>query len=111
VEPILVFPEPAPPELAQVLDLGGYPWKAVNDDITAQRMAPNAGWSGAVICAYADPERAFALCRTLRRSDNELAPLMILVNGTQLAELEQRGELFEDFCLSPFHPRRHQEIP
>jgi DNA-binding response OmpR family regulator len=30
---------------------------------------------------------------------------MILINGTQLAELEQRNELFEDFCLSPFHPR------
>jgi len=105
MEPILVFPDPAPPELAQVLDLGGYPWKAVNDDITAHRLAPNAGWSGAVICAYADPERAFALCRTLRRSENELAPLMILINGTQLSELEQRDELFEDFCLSPFHPR------
>lgn len=105
MEPILVFPDPAPPELAQVLDLGGYPWKAVNDDITAQRLAPNAGWSGAVVCAYADPERAFALCRSLRRSDNELTPLMILINGTQLGELDQRGELFEDFCLSPFHPR------
>ncbi|MBU6328823.1 MAG: response regulator transcription factor [Acidobacteria bacterium] len=30
---------------------------------------------------------------------------MILVNGTQLGELDDRGELFEDFCLSPFHPR------
>lgn len=105
MEPILVFPDPAPPELAQVLDLGGYPWKAVNDDITAQRLAPNAGWSGAVICATVDPDRAFALCRSLRRGDNELAPLMILVNGTQLGELDDRGELFEDFCLSPFHPR------
>ena len=41
MEPVLVFPDPAPPELAQVLDLGGYPWKAVNDDITAQRIQPD----------------------------------------------------------------------
>jgi DNA-binding response OmpR family regulator len=27
------------------------------------------------------------------------------VNGTQLGELELRDELFDDFCLWPFHPR------
>ncbi|MEA3020969.1 MAG: hypothetical protein QOI47_2493, partial [Actinomycetota bacterium] len=28
MEPLLVFPDPVPPEVAQGLDLGGYPWKA-----------------------------------------------------------------------------------
>ena len=38
MEPLLLFPDPAPPELAQALDLGGYPWKAVADE-----SAANAG--------------------------------------------------------------------
>ena len=29
MEPLLVHPDPPPPELAQALDLGGYAWKAV----------------------------------------------------------------------------------
>ena len=28
MEPLLLFPDPAPPALAQALDLAGYPWKA-----------------------------------------------------------------------------------
>jgi DNA-binding response OmpR family regulator len=34
-----------------------------------------------------------------------LAPLLLLVSGAQLADLELRDDLFDDFCLSPFHPR------
>ena len=29
MEPLLIYPDPVPPELAQSLDLVGYPWKAV----------------------------------------------------------------------------------
>ena len=35
MDPLLVFPT-APPELAQVLDLGGWTWKAVPDLDTAR---------------------------------------------------------------------------
>ena len=31
MEPILLFPDPVPPELAQALDLAGYPWKAASN--------------------------------------------------------------------------------
>jgi DNA-binding response OmpR family regulator len=30
---------------------------------------------------------------------------MVLVSGTQLGDLELRDDLFDDFCLTPFHPR------
>ena len=58
------IPDPPPPELAQALDLGGYPWKAVGDERRRGRgssptTAGPAPWS----CADADPEAAFALCR------------------------------------------------
>jgi DNA-binding response OmpR family regulator len=29
---------------------------------------------------------------------------MLLVGGAQLSDLEHRDELFDDFCLTPFHP-------
>ena len=105
MEPILIFPDPPPPELAQSLDLSGYPWKAASDELAASRIEPENGWGGAIICAYLDPERAFALCRSLRKRDVPLEPLLLLVNGTQLGDLELRDDLFDDFCLAPFHPR------
>ena len=101
MEPLLLFPDPPPPEVVQALDLGGYPWKAVASLEAAVRMEPDDGWAGALICADVDPEAAFALCRSLRKRDIPLEPLLLLVNGGQLADLELRDDLFDDFCLSP----------
>ena len=105
MEPLLLYPDPPPPELAQVLDLAGYPWKAVASEEAALADAPEDGWAGAVICADTDPDGAFALCRSLRKGDLPLEPLLLLVTGAQLADLELREDLFDDFCLNPFHPR------
>jgi DNA-binding response OmpR family regulator len=57
-----------------------------------------------VIVAAADPEGAYALCRALRKGDVPLEPLLLLVSGGQLADLELREDLFDDFCLYPFQP-------
>ena len=54
MEPILVFPEPVPPELARALDLGGWMWKAVSDVDAARRDEPTSGWAGAIISADSD---------------------------------------------------------
>jgi DNA-binding response OmpR family regulator len=105
MEPLLIFPDPAPPVLAQALDLAGYPWKAAASPEVADRMEPEDGWAGAIICADVDPDGAFSLCRTLRKRDVPFEPLLLLVGGNQLTELELREDLFDDFCLSPFHPR------
>src|SRR5690242_1413932 len=105
MEPLLVYPDPPPPELAQVLDLNGYPWKAVGDERAASRDEPSDGWAGAIVCADGDAEGAFGVCRAVRKRDLPLDPLLLLVSGTQLGDLELRDELFDDFCLSPFHPR------
>jgi two-component system, OmpR family, alkaline phosphatase synthesis response regulator PhoP len=105
MEPLLLFPDPAPPELAQALDLGGYPWKSASTVEDATRIEPDDGWAGAIVVADADPDAAFTLCRTLRRRDIPLEPVLLLVSGVQLADLELRDDLFDDFCLTPFHPR------
>ena len=105
MEPLLLFPNPAPPVLAQSLDLGGYPWKAAATADEAAAIEPEDGWAGAVIAADEDPEGAFALCRALRKRDVPLEPVLVLVSGAQLVDLELRDDLFDDFCLSPLQPR------
>jgi len=105
MEPLLVHPDPVPPELAQSLDLAGYPWKAVADADAIAAAEPADGWSGAVVVTADDPEEAFAVCRALRKGDRPLSPLILLVPGGQLGDLELREDLFDDFCLYPFQPR------
>ena len=101
MEPLLLFPDPPPPALAQALDLGGYPWKAVDTGTTAERIEPEDGWSGAVVSAEHDPEGAFALCRALRKRDLPLEPLLLVVGSDSLGHLELRDDLFDDFCIAP----------
>jgi DNA-binding response OmpR family regulator len=105
MEPLLVHPDPPPPELAQALDLGGYAWKAVGDETAAARLEPDGGWGGAVILVGDDAEAAFALARSVRKRDLPLEPLLLLISGARLGDLDLRDELYDDFCLSPFHPR------
>lgn len=104
MEPILVYPEPVPPELARALDLGGWAWKAVVDLDAARRDEPTSGWAGAIVTADPDEDGAFRLCRSIRSGDINVEQVMLLVNGGQLASLELRDDLFDDFCLTPFHP-------
>jgi len=105
VEPLLVYPDPPPPELAQCLDLAGYRWRSASTPEAAARIEPSDGWSGAIIAADRDPDTAWVLARTLRKRDVPLAPLLLLVSGSQLTDLDLRDDLFDDFCLTPFHPR------
>ena len=105
IGPLLIFPDPPQPMLVQTLDLSGYKWQAVPTASAAERMEPETGWGGAIVCADLDPDGAWAICRALRKRDVPLEPLLLLVTGGQLAELELREDLYDDFCLSPFHPR------
>jgi len=105
MEPLALFPDPPPPELAQALDLTGYPYKAVDSEEEVVGNEPEDGWAGAIVVAAERPEDAFAVCRTLRKRDVPLAPLLLMLRGTQLDELELRDDLFDDFCLHPFQPK------
>jgi len=105
MEPLLIFPDPAPPAVSQALDLAGYPWTTAASADAAERLEPEDGWAGAVVCADVDPEGAFALCRSLRKRDLPFEPLLLLVAAVQLNELELREDLFDDFCVIPWQPR------
>ena len=104
MEPLVLFPDPPDSVLTQTLDRAGYPWKGAASIEMLSRIEPEDGWAGAVVDASRDAEEAFALCRALRKRDTGLSPILLLVGGSQLTELEMRESLFDDFCLSPFHP-------
>jgi len=103
-DPMLaVVPDPASPELARTLDLAGYSWKAVSID-TADEHAPPGGWAGAIVDATRDADAAWAFLRSLRKQAERIVPVMVLIGGAHVGDLEHRDELFDDFCLTPFHP-------
>ncbi len=99
IDPLLVFPDPPPPELARTLDLGNFNWKAV-----ASAQEPEGRWVGAVVCVDDNCDEAFGFCRTLQRRGLDI-PILLLISGSLLEELEMRDDLFTDFCLTPFHQR------
>ncbi len=101
---LMVVPAPATPELARTLDLAGYAWKAVSTIDEAQQAAPDGGWRGAVVDVTADPESAWAMLRSIRKQLDASLPTVVMIGGSQLSELEHRDDLFDDFCLTPFHP-------
>jgi DNA-binding response OmpR family regulator len=103
MEPLVVYPEPPSPDLARTLDLGGYQWKAVSSAEDATHHEPPAGWAGAIVACDKDPEGAWAMCRALRKRDDPTR-LLLLLTGAQLGDLELRDDLYDDFCLTPFHP-------
>ena len=105
MEPLLVFPDPPSPALAQALALASYSWKAVGSLAEVEETEPDDGWSGGVVCADEQPDTAFALCRALRKRDVPFAPLLLLVSPQQLGALELREDLFDDFCAMPCDPR------
>ena len=105
MDPLLVFPDPPPPELARLLDLGGYTWKPVGDERAASSQTPDDGWGGAIVVVGDQSDAAWALARAIRKGEVPVEPLLVVIGGAHLDELELRDELFDDFCIDPFHPR------
>ncbi len=100
---LAVVPDPASPDLARTLDLAGYAWKAVSvadGDVDE----PAGGWAGAIVDITGDSDGGWAFLRAISKGGDRTVQVMLLVGGGQLADLEHRDELFDDFCLAPFHP-------
>lgn len=101
---LAVISDPAPPELARTLDLAGYTWKSVTSTADAADAEPDGGWAGIIVDATDGADTAWSFLRTVRQHHTTPVPALVLIGGTQLAELAHRDDLFDDFCLSPFHP-------
>ena len=103
--PLLVYPDPPPPELVQTLDMAGLAWLSAGSAEEAASKAPVAGWVGAIVALDKESDDAWAFLRVIRKGDSPVAPVLLLVGGAQLTDLTTRDSLYEDFCLNPFHPR------
>lgn len=89
--------------MAEALQLAGLDAVAVKSAEEALAKGPEDGWSGAVIVLSDDG--ALALCRALRRRDDPIEPLLLVVTYEQVEDLELRDELYDDFLISPVRPR------
>lgn len=103
MDPMLVFPNPAPPELARALDLGGYSWKAISTVTEARLARPDHGWPAAVLVVESDLGDVASMCSVLR-DEHSGTPILLLVPGGRLDDLVGNDGLYDDFCLTPFHP-------
>ncbi|MDJ0769021.1 MAG: response regulator transcription factor [Ilumatobacter sp.] len=91
-------------DVARALDLAGISWKTVTGLDDAAEHEPPAGWSGAIVDCTDDAESAWAFARAIRQSDSSAVSVLVLIGGSQIGDLELRDDLFDDFCLTPFHP-------
>jgi DNA-binding response OmpR family regulator len=104
MDPLLSFPKTLPPVVGLALREAGYAHHGVvaaEEADTEEGQATEGGWSGAVISATDDLQGALALCRHVRRREVPLTPLLLVVTGAQIPDLEMRDDLFDDFCVLP----------
>ena len=105
MEPLLLFPDPAPPELVQALELAGYPWRGVSSPESAVRDEPDDGWSGAIIVADGEAGGGVRSVPRAAQARSTARTSLVLVAAPHLDGLELREDLFDDFCMWPFQPR------
>jgi DNA-binding response OmpR family regulator len=101
VEPLLVYPDPPPAALLDCLRAASWEMCLVRSAEEALKSAPDDGWPGAIVATEDDPDGAFAVCRALRRGEDRVEPLLLIVHHIELSDLELREELFDDFMCVP----------
>ena len=90
--------------LTKVLEQLNIAWKAVTDASNAETIEPVGGWSGGIITVDGAPEEAFRIATWLHSRDNPPEATLMLSSAEMLPELADNTDLFNDFCLTPFHP-------
>ena len=101
MDPLVCFPDPLPIELQKVLAQSGFPFVGVSSAEAVERLEPEDGWAGAVISAVEDREAAITICQILRKRENPIAPLLLIIDHVQLSTLMTSEDLFDDFCVAP----------
>ncbi|MGI9604788.1 MAG: winged helix-turn-helix domain-containing protein [Acidimicrobiales bacterium] len=101
---VLVHPESAAASVSRTLESLGCIAKVVDDASGAGELEPASGWPCAVVSLVDHPERALSVARWLRAREEPTTTILALVNADLLHELSSHTDLFDDFCLTPFHP-------
>ncbi len=106
MEPLARLSRSRPPALAQALDLAGYPWKAA----ASPEAAARARARGRLGRRHRLRRRATRRGRSpsagpCASGTSPSSPCSCSSPAAQLGDLELREDLFDDFCLTPFHPK------
>ncbi len=101
---VLIYPTPMGAGLTKVLDQLNIAWKAVSDVSNAETLEPAGGWSGGIITVDGNPPEAFRIAEWLSTNENAANATLMLSSAEALPELADNTDLFDDFCLTPFHP-------
>jgi DNA-binding response OmpR family regulator len=105
MDPIVCFPSPTPAEILLSISEIGYSYHCVSSAIDAENDEARVcvdGWSGAVVLGTENLSDALSVCRTLRKREQPIGPLILIVTAEQLEALSLREELFDDFLCAPF---------
>ena len=100
---LLVHPDPASAPLAKALAVIDAGYVAVDSVDAAVADRPQAGWAGAVIGLEEEGKEPLELARWMRENEGADAPILLLAPAARLDDLVGFTELFDDFCLLPFH--------
>ena len=108
---VLIYPDPPPIDAARVVDFMGARWKAIGNDVDVLNLRPTQDhdegaplFDIATISLEGDPVAAKAVLEAIRRKAGVAATVIVLVRGNQLQDLDDVTHLFDDFCVTPFHP-------
>jgi len=102
VDTILCFPHVSAAEVLLAVTESKHAYTCVESLEHAESLAGQASIAGAVIDARQDFASATALARGLRRREDSISPIIMVVGADQVGSLEGREELFEDFVMAPF---------
>lgn len=100
MDPLLLWPDPPPIDVVRALDMSGIPWQGWSGDDTIL----HGKFAGAIVAVDEVPDRGFLQAKKLRRPEFSGEFIMLLVRGTQLQDLTGAADLYDDFCVVPFHP-------
>lgn len=104
VEALLVLADPVPGWLARLLDQTGHGWVAAADVSAADRLEPDDGWAGAVVAPKPGRDDGLVLCRSLRKREPPVAPVLLVLGEEALSVLGPCEDLFDDFVLDSASP-------
>lgn len=88
-------------KLSNVLKDMGYQVISIAKPTQIGPLEPDDGYLGAVINASDNLDLALTVTRSIRKRETPVEPVIFIVAQTQLAELNLRDDLFDDFIIGP----------
>lgn len=101
MDTLLLYPDAGTEAVTKILESLGYSFKIVDTITQVNRVEPEDGWAGAVLCAESGVEETFNFAKALRKRDVPIHPILLVIEREQIPKLNLREDLFDDFCTSP----------